>query len=356
MPMYRASFKKHQLELKKPARTSRNELKTHDVFYIRLQRLADAKITYGEAAPLKGLSPDDVPDFEGRLQQFCDMVNEGLAVEELDLELFPSIRFAFETASLGMKHEQAFKVFDTSFYNAQQPIEINGLVWMNETETMLAEAFEKAESGFSTIKFKVGALDFDAECRMLEMFRKRYNAFKVGLRLDANGAFTGSDSLEKLKELSRFDVHSIEQPVKAGQPELMQELCMESKIAIALDEELIGINISHAASLLKQIKPAFIILKPTLVGGLQNSDEWIKAANQRNIGWWATSALESNIGLNAIAQWASAYHNPLPQGLGTGGLYTNNVASPLHVSAGQIVYTGASWHIGMLDELFSRQW
>lgn len=353
MTLYKASFKKYQLEFKKTVRTSRNELKTHDVFYVRLQRLSDGKITYGEAAPLKGLSIDDVPGFEQKLQWFCNAINDGMKPGSMDFEQYPSIGFAFETALLAMNHQGAFKLFDTSFYNDDQPVAINGLVWMNETGTMLQEAFEKAEAGFNTIKFKVGALDFDAECRMLESFRKRYDAFKITLRLDANGAFANSHALEQLKELSRYEIHSIEQPVKAGQPETMQEVCAKSKIDIALDEELIGLDgLNDSERVLTYIKPAYIILKPTLLGGLQKSDGWIRSANRNNIGWWATSALESNIGLNAIAQWASKYNNPLPQGLGTGGLYVNNIESPLRVESGNIYYGQREWNMAVLDRLF----
>lgn len=353
MSVYKASFRKHRLEFKNAVRTSRNELKTHDVFYVRLQRLTDHKITYGEAAPLKGLSIDDVPGFEQKLQWFCGAINDGVKPADLDFENYPSIGFAFETALLAMKHQEAFKLFDTTFYTNAQAIAINGLVWMSETGTMLQEALEKSAKGFDTIKFKVGALDFDAECRMLELFRKRYHSFKITLRLDANGAFANNDALEQLKELSRFDIHSIEQPVKAGQPEIMQEICAKSKIPVALDEELIGVNvINNSAELLNYINPAYIILKPTLLGGLQKSDVWIQAANKNNIGWWATSALESNIGLNAITQWASTYNNQLPQGLGTGGLYVNNIESPLKVDSGKIYYAGPQWDLTMLDRLF----
>ena len=353
MSILKASFRKHRLEFKNTVRTSRNELKTHDVFYVRLHRLSDNRVTYGEAAPLKGLSIDDVPGFEQKMQWFCDTINDGVPFRDLDFEHYPSIGFAFETAFLAMNHHETFKLFDTPFYNHAQPIEINGLVWMSEAGTMLNEALDKAGKGFNTIKFKVGALDFDAECRMLESFRKRYNSFKVTLRLDANGAFANDDVFRQLKELSRFDIHSIEQPVKAGQPEVMQEVCARSKVAVALDEELIGVDVlNNPGRFLNYLKPAYIILKPTLLGGLQRSDLWIQAANSNNIGWWATSALESNIGLNAITQWASAYSNRLPQGLGTGGLYVNNIESPLMVESGKICYGPKEWDMEMLGRLF----
>ncbi|MFN7312497.1 MAG: o-succinylbenzoate synthase [Bacteroidota bacterium] len=345
--MYKATYQSHQLQFKREARTSRNVLTTHTVYYLKLIRLADGKITYGEAAPLKGLSIDDVPDFEQKMQRVCEGLSEGLSIEALDLQNYPSIYFAVETALLSMQHQQPFLLFETNFTKGIQTIPINGLVWMNEKETMLQEALEKASTGFDTIKFKVGALDFDEECRMLEAFRKQFNAFKVTIRLDANGAFANDEAHKKLKELARFDIHSIEQPIKPKQWEAMQELCATTSIAIALDEELIGVDVHTQGQLLLQyIQPQYIILKPTLIGGLNNSEAWIKWAQKQGIGWWATSALESNIGLNAIAQFTSTQHIQMPQGLGTGSLYTNNIPSPLVVSKGQLLYeVNKPWEI-----------
>ncbi len=338
----RASYTKHELLFKKPARTSRGEMLSHTAWYIRLQQ--DGRIGYGEASPLKGLSIDDRPDFEQQLITCCNFINDGLPPSALPLDGFPSLKFAFETASLSLAFPESFKVFDTAFFTGT-PVAINGLVWMNTKQEMLEEAFSKVEQGFDCIKFKVGALDFDDECRLLEAFRKRYSSFKISLRLDANGAFATDEALEKLRELSRFEVHSIEQPIKARQTDWMQELCAQTPIPVALDEELIGVDlVNDAAPLLKKIEPQYIILKPTLIGGLANADQWIGLAQKHDISWWATSALESNIGLNAIAQWCSTYENPLAQGLGTGSLYTNNIDSPLTVSKG-LLYTNpaVSW-------------
>jgi o-succinylbenzoate synthase len=337
-----ASFVKHELQFKQTARTSRGEINTHTAYYIRLKQ--NNRTGYGEAAPLKGLSIDDRPDFEQKLTECLGSINEGVPLDKLDLSDFPSLQFAFETAQLALAFEQPFKVFDTPFYHGA-PIHINGLVWMNTTPQMLEEAFAKAEQGFDCIKFKVGAYDFDEECRMLESFRKRYAAFKISLRLDANGAFAPDEAVEKLKTLSRFDIHSIEQPIKAKQEDWMQELCAKSPIPIALDEELIGIDVvADGGRLLKKINPHYIILKPTLIGGFTKTNLWIQHAYKNNAGWWATSALESNIGLNAIAQWCSTHTNSLPQGLGTGGLYTNNIKSPLLVEKGLLRKDlGGSW-------------
>lgn len=352
--MFSASFCKHTLEFLKPARTSRNELKFHDVYYIRLKRLKDGRATYGEAAPLKGLSIDDVPDFAEKLLECCNAINEGImSIDALGVDAYPSIRFALETAFAAMQHEVDFKLFDTPFFSGE-PIIINGLVWMSNSDTMLEEAMNKAAQGFEAIKFKVGALDFDEECRMLETFRKHYSEHKVELRLDANGAFKSDEAIKQLKDLSRFRIHSVEQPIKPGQWDLMQQVCHESAISIALDEELIGINPEEQARhLLKHINPKYIIIKPTLTGGFAKSNEWIRHAANLNIGWWATSALESNIGLNAIAQWTSTYNAKLPQGLGTGSLYRNNISGPLKVADGMLKYTSARWNMHELNELFN---
>lgn len=344
--MYKASYQKHLLQFVKPVRTSRHTLTTHTVYYLALQRLADGRITYGEAAPLMGLSTDDVPGFEAHLQAFCDEINAGNAPESLNFYGFPSIQFAFETALLCMQHQQEFTLFNTSFLSGE-PIKINGLVWMSSQEEMLQEAFQKVENGFTTIKFKVGALDFDEECRMLETFRKRFGAYKVDIRLDANGAFKNDEALMQLQELSRFEIHSLEQPIKAQQWEMMEEVCVESAIPIALDEELIGVQaLQDGLKMLRKIKPAYLIIKPTLLGGLAESNNWVACAESSEIHWWATSALESNVGLNAIAQWVSTKNNLLPQGLGTGGLYSNNATSPLKTANGKIYsQPSLSWQL-----------
>jgi o-succinylbenzoate synthase len=339
-----ASYIRHELVFKKQARTSRGAMQNHVAYYVILRE--GNRTGYGEASPLKGLSIDDRPDFEQKLNESIVYINDGLPVDALSLTEFPSLRFAFETALLSLRFDEQFTVYKTSFTQGI-PIKINGLVWMNTKEEMLEEAFMKAEDGFDCIKFKVGALDFDEECRMLEAFRKRYSAFKVELRLDANGAFAVDEAHQKLKELSRFEIHSMEQPIRAKQADYMQELCLKTPIPIALDEELIGADVmKEGESLLKFVQPQFIILKPTLLGGLAVADQWIMHARKQGIGWWATSALESNIGLNAIAQWCAKYEPALPQGLGTGRLYTNNIPSPLSVNNGYLHYNQkASWSL-----------
>jgi o-succinylbenzoate synthase len=334
--IFTASYIKHILQFAKPARTSRGEMQTHTVYYICLQQ--DSKTGWGEAAPLIGLSIDDVKDFEEKLAHFCVLINEGIFPFDLDLKYFPSIRFALESALKELENESPHTLFHTPFIEGKG-IAINGLVWMDSKEKMLKQAFEKIETGFTCIKFKIGALDFDEECKMLEAVRKRYSAFKVEIRLDANGAFKLDEAIHQLQELSRFEIHSIEQPIKPGKYDLMQEICAKSKIAVALDEELIGIDVSREGKrLLNHIRPSYLILKPTLIGGFIQSEEWIRLCNEKHIGWWATSALESNVGLNAIAQWVSSMQVKLPQGLGTGSLYTNNIDSPLVVKNGFLLY------------------
>jgi O-succinylbenzoate synthase len=346
--MYSARFIPHQLQFIKPARTSRGEMNTHTVYYLNLTKRTTGKSTWGEAAPLPGLSIDDRPDFEARLSHFCMLISEGVDLRELDLDLFPSIHFAIESAALQQQYKEPNMLYDTAFISGTG-IPINGLVWMDTAENMLKQAGEKIDAGFTCVKFKVGALDFDEECRMIEAVRKRYSAFQLEIRLDANGAFSNDDALQQLKDLSRFEIHSIEQPIKAKQWDKMQEVCANSPIDIVLDEELIGVNVSHEGlKMLKHINPKYIILKPTLIGGFTNSDDWIKCAQQLNIGWWATSALESNIGLNAIAQWVSSKPIRLPQGLGTGSLYSNNMVSPLYIEHGKLYYGNhAEWKISL---------
>ena len=327
-------IKPYELVFNKPAKTSRNIFETRKIFIIYLFDLDTGRKGIGEAAPLSLLSIDDIPNYEEvlrqKLQKFC--FNQDF--NELELEHYPSIRFGIETAYLDLLSENEI-LFDTLFTKGQSVIPINGLVWMNDTETMFQEALDKIDAGFKVIKLKVGAQDFDDECRMIEKIRSHYSAFKIALRLDANGAFKPDEAAEQLKELKRFEIHSIEQPIAKDNWDEMEELCHERIIDIALDEELIGVSVEkYGYQLLNHLKPQYIILKPNLLGGLSKSDEWIKLANTLSINWWATSALEGNIGLNAIAQWVSQYETKLHQGLGTGSLFKNNLASRLQLENG----------------------
>lgn len=284
----------------------------------------------GEAAPLPGLSPEPPAFMESYLEETCKMLNEGESIDFISHAERPAIRFAVETALKDFEHRGKRKIYINKFSEGIITIPINGLVWMNELPAMEQEGLDKINQGFDTLKFKIGAHDFDAECRLIERFRKKYSAWKLTIRLDANGAFAADEAIEKMRELSRFEIHSIEQPIAAGQIEMMNKICLEGKIPVALDEELIGKNpFREGASVIKEIQPTYIILKPTLCGGLSGADAWIQNARKYNVGWWATSALESNIGLNAVAQWTSQYENDMPQGLGTGKLYKNNIPIPI---------------------------
>ena len=337
--MYTYSLQKHELKFKVPAKTSRNTFTTRTIFLITLNDIQTGKQGIGEASPLSLLSLDDVPNYqlilEKKLDEFCQVGS----LDQLSLAAYPSIRFGIETALLNMSADSEGVIFNSDFTARKKAIPVNGLVWMNDSPTMYKEAIEKIQAGFNVIKIKVGALDFDEECRLLEKIRKQFSAFKITLRVDANGAFDAEDALEKLNELKRFELHSIEQPIAAGQWDWMQKICAESPVDIALDEELIGVNVfEQADKMIKHIKPSYLILKPNLIGGRSISDQWITFAHKHHVGWWATSALESNVGLNAIAQWVSTYQNPLHQGLGTGSLFSNNFSSRLKMEEGHMRY------------------
>jgi len=343
-----ANYIKHKLNFKFEAGTSRGVLTHKNIWYIRLWDSANSSlIGIGECAPLKGLSPDDRPDFEKKLQIVCATIVEvsitDFSIPQLinffDLNEYPSIVFGLETAILDLKNGGKREIISSKFYSNSKPIPINGLVWMGDESFMKNQLEEKLAQGYSCIKLKIGAIDFAKELKLIESIRKNYSTEQITIRLDANGGFSFNEAKEKLQLLSNFEIHSIEQPIKAGQWQEMTELCASSPIPIALDEELIGIKSKEEkVRLLSHIKPQFIILKPTLVGGLAMSKEWIDIADSPSIGWWITSALESNIGLNAISQLASSLNVTMPQGLGTGQLYHNNIDSPLTIDKGYLYY------------------
>ncbi len=336
-----ASFTKHLLQFKIPAQTSRGSYSEKEVYLLHLSD-KDNEAT-SEASPLPGLSIDTIALMEEKLRELCTYINTQKDIRELhdalQLQNFPSIQFALECALEKLKYIETGLLFPSAFTEKKVGIPINGLVWMADIENMLQQVLTKIDEGYTCIKLKIGALDFDSECRMLEMIRKNYSAHKITLRVDANGAFSIEDAKQKLKDLARFELHSIEQPIKAGQYEAMQQLCKESKIAIALDEELIGINAAlEGEKLLKIIHPQFIIIKPTLLGGFKNCNTWINLSSKYNIGWWITSALETNIGLNAIAQYCGTLNVLIPQGLGTGQLYENNFKETTEIKNGVLHY------------------
>ena len=333
----KASFKKYILQFKQASGTSRGILKTKETYFLKIE--SKRKIGVGECAIFRGLSADDVPNYEEKLQWLCDNINLGFEILLAELIQFPSIQFGLEQGFLSLKSQDKFELFPSDFTRGTDKININGLVWMGNEAFMKRQIEEKLKSGFTTIKLKIGAIDFKTEYNLLKAIRKEFSAKEITLRVDANGGFTPNEALDKLKYLSDLELHSIEQPIKQKQWQEMADLCLKSPLDIALDEELIGIfSNSEKEKMLQAIKPQYIILKPSLIGGIQGSNEWITLAEKSNIDWWITSALESNIGLNAIAQFTYSLQNKIPQGLGTGSLFTNNIFSPLRVENGHLLY------------------
>ena len=332
-----ATYQKHTLNFKQPSGTSRGVLKTKDTWFITID--CEGKKGIGECGMFKGLSIDDRPDFEAYLKWTCKNIFLGKEVLLSKLKEFPSLQFGLEMAFLDLDNETPFKLFPSEFTEGTDEIPINGLIWMGTETFMKNQIKSKIDEGFTCIKLKIGAIDFQTELELLKFIRTHFSAEDMELRVDANGAFAPADALEKLKRLSDYSLHSIEQPIKQGQVEEMAKLCQATPLAIALDEELIGVfNEGDKYEMLQIIKPQYIILKPTLVGGFQGSNAWIKAAKDTEIGYWITSALESNVGLNAIAQWTYTLQSNRPQGLGTGSLFTNNFDSPLQVKNGALRY------------------
>jgi o-succinylbenzoate synthase len=338
--MYKASITKHTLKFKQPSGTSRGVLHDKDSWILKLWENSNPhKIGLGEASIIKTLSPDWGDEYEDKLKEVVAHIDEIIENDLQTLNEFPSIYFAVEMALIDLKNGGKQVLFPSSFTQGIESIPINGLIWMGDEKFMHEQIEDKITAGFTCIKMKIGAIDFEKEIKLLQSIRKRFNPAEIELRVDANGAFSPTDALAKLKELSGLDLHSIEQPIKQGQISEMKKLCATTPLPIALDEELIGVNdIADKEDLLTQIRPQYIILKPSLIGGFKGSDEWIELAEKLNIRWWITSALESNIGLNAIAQYTFTKNNTLPQGLGTGQLYTNNFDSPLQINSGRLVY------------------
>ena len=347
----KATVKKHVLNFKRPSGTSRGILTQKETWYLIL--MDDGNYGIGECGMFKGLSYDDVPGYEEKLIWVCHSLENGKVDLWDELKDFPSIQFGLEQALLSLKSYDPFVLFKSDFTEKNAPIPINGLVWMGDKDYMLEQIQQKLETGFNCIKLKIGAIDFKSELTLLEAIRMNFSAEEIELRVDANGAFKPNEALVKLKQLSTFDIHSIEQPIKKGNIKQMSKLCLDTPLSIALDEELIGItNVSKKEELLQSISPQYIILKPTLVGGFKGSQEWINIADRLGIGWWITSALESNIGLNAIAQWTFTLENSMPQGLGTGALFTNNFESPLAVRKGYICHqNNQHWKTNLIEDL-----
>ena len=326
------------LHFKQPAGTSRGVYTTRQIWLVHLKD--GERQGVGECAPLPDLSCDAMPDtqYAAILQQHCEALYQTGEIDYEGLRDYPSMLFGLETALLNL--QKGDKLFDTAFSRGEEGITINGLVWMGNYQEMLQRLEEKLDKGFHCVKLKIGAIDFEQELDLVKRIRERFSHHEVELRLDANGGFTYDEALYKLELLSQYNIHSIEQPIKQGQWAYMAELCRESPLPIALDEELIGVNDPEMKRhMLGVIKPRYIILKPSLHGGMNGCREWIAIAREMGIGSWITSALESNIGLNAIAQFASDVygdHITMPQGLGTGQLFTDNIPMGLTIQGDKL--------------------
>ncbi|MEO8239358.1 MAG: o-succinylbenzoate synthase [Flavobacterium sp.] len=346
----KATYHKYMLEFKRPSGTSRGIMTQKETWFIILDK--NGRKGIGECGILRGLSADDRDDYEEKLKWVCQNIHLGETVLWEKLIEFPSIQFGIEMAFLSLKSENPYLLFPSDFTNNSKSIVINGLVWMGEEAFMKEQIEEKLAQGFTCIKLKIGAIDFEKELQLLCFIRSHFSEKQIEIRVDANGAFSLDEALSKLIQLSGFKIHSIEQPIKKNHTDRMAELCKTTPFPIALDEELIGVfSLAEKEALLQKIMPQFIILKPSFIGGFRGTQEWITLAEKYNIGWWITSALESNIGLSAIAQWTFLQNSVMPQGLGTGALYTNNIDCPLEVTQGQLWYnTSKNWDADFLEK------
>ncbi len=338
---YKYSISEKIFHFKQPAITSRGVYTTRHSYFIHLVSTENPKLFgIGESAFLPGLSCDAVPCYEEILNAACiDFCSSG----KIDYDLYrqyPSILFGLETAEAQINAGSSYDLFNTPFARGEEGIPINGLIWMGSYDEMIERIEEKLKSGYNCIKLKVGAIDFEKELLLLDFIRERFDSSQLEIRLDANGSLPQDNVLKYLKRFSEYSIHSIEQPIRQGQWENMRRLCMESPIPIALDEELIGVNVvDEKIILLEMIRPSYIIIKPSLHGGIKGAEEWINIAKEKGIGSWMTSALESNIGLNAIAQLAAKNYGPsinFPQGLGTGLLFTDNIPSSLEMKGDKL--------------------
>lgn len=352
--MLKADYISYRLNFREAMETSRGVMHEKQTYFVRVYEDGYPESAgYGEVALFRGLSAEDGDDFEKVLAEACRDINEFASGQ---LERYPSICFGLDTAIEDLAGGSNGLLFSTAFTSGKEGIPINGLVWMGDYAKMLERVEEKFEEGFRCIKLKIGAIDFESELALIQKVRARFGKDAV-IRLDANGAFSAEEALRKMERLAVYDIHSIEQPVKPGNYDAMCRICKESPIAVALDEELIGLyEEKEQEEMLTYVRPAYIVLKPSLVGSFSGTSRWMKMAKRLGIGWWITSALESNVGLNAIAQWTFWQGASIPQGLGTGKLFTNNIDSPLYVENGYLRYGRGDDSSGrrMLDALFSE--
>ncbi len=345
----RAAFARYTLDFRFTAITSRDRMNRKDTFYIKvIDECNPERYGIGECALFKGLSSDDRPDYANKLAEVCHDIERYADDTSLAAD-YPSIRMGLETALKDLGNGGERIIYPSDWTDGKDEIVINGLVWMGDKSLMAERINTKVREEFHCIKLKIGGINFNDELDLIRLIRNVCP--DVQLRLDANGAFSPDTALDKLNQLAIYDIHSIEQPIRQCQWDEMSNLCRRSQIPIAVDEELIGLNTTiDKVQMLDMVHPQYVILKPTLCGGFSGSDEWIRLAEERNIGWWATSALESDIGLNAISQWVATYHPKMPQGLGTGQLYHNNIPSPLQLCGERLKYNPATkWRIPPLE-------
>ena len=333
----KAAYAPYRLIFKAPAGTSRGILLHKDTYFLKVWDESNPEVYgLGECALFKGLSREDTPLYESKLREMCQNIGFG---KSTDLSEYSSLQFGLETALCDLSNGGRRVVVDTPFVHGETTIPINGLVWMGSFDEMSARIEEKLSAGFTTIKLKIGAIDFESELELIRKLRSRFSRETLTIRVDANGGFSPEEALPKLNRLAAYGIHSCEQPIKPNQWAEMRTICAESPIHIALDEELIGItDPMQMFMLLREIAPQYLIIKPSLMGGFAGAQEWLKMAKMTNTGAWFTSALESNVGLNAIAQVVAKFNPLIPQGLGTGALYTNNIESPLYQKADYLAY------------------
>ena len=352
--MMRFDIHKHVLNFKIPGGTSRGVLTTKDTYIVRLFKF-DRLVGIAEFNRFEGLSTDplssyfdtlkkSVEQLIGLLDLVADLNDPKIVVLLQEYSDYPSIQFGLEQLTLGyLSNTSPFHLFDSPFSRGESSISINGLIWMGDINFMKAQIEPLLEKGFKCLKMKIGAINFDEEFRILKSIRDRFTTQELTLRVDANGAFDANSVLSVLDKLAVLGVHSIEQPIKAGQWQEMARVVEESPIPIALDEELIGLKtLESRTNCIHTIQPDYLIFKPALIGGYGAIEQYRGIHNE----FWITSALESNIGLNAIAQYTATLNPTLEQGLGTGSLYTNNFDSPLLVTNGALSYQNElPWNI-----------
>ena len=348
--MLHAEYFRYNLIFKSPGTTSRGTLYEKPSWILRLSDKASGKTAYGECGPIPGLSPELEENYEEILDEIILSINSGDFPEPADFQKYPSIQFGLEMLRIDFETGGNRVLCPSAFTRGEDEIPINGLIWMGDRENMLTQIKHKLEEGFNVLKLKIGGLSFEDELSIIGLIRREYKPENLEIRTDANGSFEPGNALERLKRLSDFYIHSIEQPIKAGQWDEMAGIAAKSPVPVALDEELTGIHDRQfMKKMLATIKPAYIIIKPSLTGGFEKSQEWINIAENEGAGFWITSALESNIGLNALAQWSYTLNGNIIHGLGTGEVYSNNVISPLRLSNGRLRYNpDQSWDFSPL--------